>query len=112
MRLTLRTRIAAAILAAVLVTDALAIWAVNNRIQTGARRESATQTRAQSARMQELYRQRAQTLAAEGEAVSFYPAVIQALADGNAKPLLAWSGQLAAQQQLYVTVVDAKGTVI
>jgi signal transduction histidine kinase len=112
MRLDLRTRIMAAILAAVVATDLLAAWAVNDRILAGARREADTQARAHAARTRALYAERGATLAAEGEAVSLYPAVITALAEGNAQPLLRWSGQVAALQAIAVTVTDAAGRVI
>src|SRR5436190_1956348 len=112
MRFTLRTRIAAAVLAAVLLTDALAVWVVNDRIDAGAARESDAQTRAQTAQARALYEQRAATLAAESEAVSLYPAVRDALAGANAKPLLSWSGEVTARQNTAVTVVDASGKVI
>jgi signal transduction histidine kinase len=112
MAMSLRTRILAAMLAAVVLTDALAIWAVNDRIVAGAQREAASQARARAAQVQALYAERAATLAAESEAVSLYPAVIAALADHNAKPLLQWSSQVATLQHASVTVVDATGLVI
>jgi two-component system, OmpR family, sensor histidine kinase VicK len=112
MRVSLRTKILAAILGAVLLTDALAVWAVNDRIEAGARRESDAQTRAQAAQTRALYDQRAATLAAEGEAISLYPAVIAAVTQGNAAPLLDWSSKLSTLQGLDVTVVDVSGKVI
>jgi signal transduction histidine kinase len=112
MRLSLRTKIMAAILVTVVATDALAAWAVNDRIQAGARREADRVAGAQAAQLQAVYQERAATLAAESEAVSLYPAVIAALADNNRAPLLAWSGQVAQRQQTNVTVVNADGAVI
>jgi two-component system phosphate regulon sensor histidine kinase PhoR len=109
---SLRTRILAAILAAVILTDLLAVWAVNDRMLAGVRREADNQARAQAAQVRALYAERAATLAAEGEAVSFYPAVITALGDGNATPLLQWSRQVAELQHTSVTIVDAAGRVI
>src|SRR5689334_9737040 len=112
MRLSLRAKIMAAILVAVIATDALAAWAVNDRIQSGARREADRVAGAQAAQLQALYQERAATLAAESEAVSLYPAVIAALADNNRAPLLQWSSQVAQRQQTNVTVMDASGAVI
>jgi signal transduction histidine kinase len=110
--LSLRTKILAAILAGVVLTDLLSVWVVNDRMEAGARREADSQARAHTAQAQALYAQRAATLAAEGEAVSFYPAVAAALADGNRVPLVQWSSQVAAAQGMRVTVLDANGTVI
>ncbi|HEV8639275.1 MAG TPA: ATP-binding protein [Chloroflexota bacterium] len=110
--MSLRFKLQAAFLASVLVIAALATWAVDDRITAGARREADRQARAQTERVRAMYEQRAATLAAEGEAVSLYPAVIAALADGNAHPLLQWSGQVAALQGTRVTVTDAAGRVI
>ena len=110
--MSLRTRITVAMLAVVALTVALAAWAVNDRIEAGARREADGQAMAQAAQVQELYKQRAATLAAEGEVVSLYPAVIAAIADGNAGPLRQWSGQVAQRQRTSVTVVDRNGRVV
>jgi signal transduction histidine kinase/HAMP domain-containing protein len=110
--MSLRAKIIIAVLAAVIVTEVLAAWAVNDRILAGARREADSQTHAQAAQIRALYEQRAETLVAQGEAVSLYPAVISALADGKAAPLIKWSGQVAARQNTKVTVTDAAGKVI
>jgi signal transduction histidine kinase len=111
-RLSLRTKIMMAVLAAVIATDALATWAVNSRLLAGARQEADSQAQAQMAQTRALLIERAATLAAEGEAVALYPAVITALVDGNPKPLLAWSGNVTAIQSIRVTVVDADGKVV
>src|SRR5215831_10691979 len=103
MTMSLRTQILTAMLAAVILTDAFAIWAVNDRIVAGAQREAASQARARAAQVRALYAERAATLAAESEAVSLYPAVIAALADHNAKPLLQWLSQVATLQHANVT---------
>jgi signal transduction histidine kinase len=110
--MSLRTKILLALLATVALTTALAGWAVNGRILAGARREADRQARAQAEQVRALYLQRGATLAAEGEAVSLYPAVIAALADGNAQPLLRWSAEVSALQGVHVTVTDATGRVI
>jgi two-component system sensor histidine kinase ResE len=102
----------AAILAVVILSDAAAAWAVNDRLTAGARREAEDQARAQAAQVRALFTQRAGTLAAEAEAVSLYPAVIAAIAGGNNKPLLQWSADVAALQGTRVTVVDATGKVV
>ncbi|MBV9601185.1 MAG: HAMP domain-containing protein [Chloroflexi bacterium] len=99
-------------LGAVLSTDALGTWAVNDRLLAGARQEANVQARTQVAQVHAVYAERAATLQAEGEAVSLYPAVIAALAGNNPAPLLQWSGQVAAVQGIDVTVVDAAGRVI
>jgi signal transduction histidine kinase len=99
-------------MAAVIATDALGTWAVNDRLVTGARREADAQAQAQLSQAKALYAQRVSTLAAEGEAVSLYPAVIQALVDNNPKPLLVWSGEVSKLQGWRVTVVDANGRVV
>ena len=112
MRLTLRAKILIAILTAVILTDALAVWAVNDRIQAGARREADAQARAQAAQARALAAERAATLAAESESIALYPAVIAAFAGANAAPLLRWSGDVTALQGTRVTVVDAGGTVL
>src|ERR1700730_7236210 len=111
-RLSLRTKILVAVLAAVIATDALATWAVNDRLLTGARQEADSQAHAQTAQTRALLAERAATLAAEGEAVALYPAVTTALVDNNPKPLLAWSAGVSAIQSIRVTVVDASGRVI
>src|SRR5690348_13133292 len=92
---SLRTRILGAILLAVLLTDLLAIWLVTDRVVAGAQREADSQAQLYSAEVRALYAERARTLAAEGEAVSFYPAVIAALEAGTVGPLLDWSSTLA-----------------
>jgi two-component system phosphate regulon sensor histidine kinase PhoR len=112
MRVSLRTKIMAALLAAVLLTVAFIAWVVNDRIETGARREAESQTQSQTSQVRALYDERAATLAAEGEAISLYPAVIAAIADGNATPLLAWSSAVSARQHTGVTVVDREGRVV
>src|SRR5579864_7459398 len=109
---SLRTRILMAVLAAIVTTDALAAWAVNDRLVSAARAEADLQARAQLAELQAVYAERAATLQAEGEAVSLYPAVIAALAGSNPAPLLQWSGQVASLQGIDVTVVDASGQVV
>jgi signal transduction histidine kinase len=108
----LRAKFVVTLLSFVLLTDTLALWAVNDRLEAGTRREADSQARAQTAQARTLYRERAATLAAAGEAVSLYPAVAAAIADGNPQPLLAWSQQVAARQGTGVTVVDAAGKVI
>lgn len=112
MRFSLRTKILIAVLTGVIATDALGTWAVNDRLLAGARQEADQQAQAQIAQARALYVERAATLAAEGEAVSLYPAVITALVDGNPKPMLQWSGQVATLQGIRVTVVDATGRVV
>jgi two-component system sensor histidine kinase ResE len=109
---SLRTKILAAILGAVAVTVVLGTWALNQHISAGAQREADGQARALTAQARALYRERAATLVAEGEAISLYPAVIGALADGNTRPLLQWAGQVAALQHTRVTVTDAHGNVL
>jgi signal transduction histidine kinase len=112
LRLSLRTKILSAVLAGVIATDALGTWAVNYRLVAGAQQEADQQARAQLAQVQAVYAERAATLAAEGEAVSLYPAVIAALVAANTAPLLQWSSQVAALQGIDVTVVNASGRVI
>ena len=112
MRFTLRTKIMVAILVAIVATVAAATWAVNSRIDAGARREADGQARAQTAQARALYNERAATLMAEGESIALYPAVIAAVQGGNAAPLLRWSGDVSASQSNRVTVVDANGRVI
>ena len=48
-RLSLRTKILVAVLAAVIATDVLATWAVNDRLLSGARQEADSQAQAQMA---------------------------------------------------------------
>jgi signal transduction histidine kinase/HAMP domain-containing protein len=64
------------------------------------------------AQIRAIYQERAATLVAEGEAVSLYPAVISALAEGNPSPLRQWAGQVASLQGTSVTVTDAAGKVV
>ena len=109
---SLRFKVLMAVLAAVAITDALAVWTVNRHISAGAEREAEAQARAQSSQAQAILGERLAGLLAEGEAVSFYPAVIAAIAEGNARPLLTWSSQVAKRQQTNVTVVDRDGKVI
>jgi signal transduction histidine kinase len=99
-------------MAAVIATDGLGTWAVSQRLQTGVQREADTQAQAQLLEARALYSERAATLAAEGEAVALYPAVIAALVDSNPKPLLQWSGEMNALQGLRVTVTDVNGRVV
>jgi signal transduction histidine kinase len=96
----------------VIATDALGTWAVNDRLLAGARQEADLQAQAQTMQAQAVYAERSATLAAEGEAVSLYPAVIAALVAGNPAPLLQWSSQVAALQGIDVTVADANGVVV
>src|SRR3712207_4822328 len=103
MHLSLRTKILLVVLAAVTLTDALALWAVGSRLQRGAQRAAAQQATAHAAQLGALYRERAATLVAEAEAVALYPAVIAAIAEGNRRPLLQWSEQLAQRQHTTVT---------
>jgi two-component system phosphate regulon sensor histidine kinase PhoR len=112
MRLSLRSKIMIAILAAVIATEALAVWAINRRIEAGASRESNAQAQAQAAQARALYTERANTLLAEGEAVSFYPAVIAAIEGQNAQPLLTWSSRVNTAQGSHVTVVNKDGKVV
>ena len=112
LRLSLRTKILIAVLAGIVATDLLGAVVVNDRLQAGAYEEASRQASAQAAQTQSLYEERAATLVAEGEAVSWYPAVISALVDHNATPFLAWSTRVVAAQNLAVTVVDANGTVV
>jgi two-component system, OmpR family, sensor histidine kinase VicK len=112
MRLSLRLKILVAILSAVVVTDVLAAWAINRRIEAGADREADAQARAQAAQARALYTERAATLTAEGEAVSLYPAVITAIDGGNAQPLLTWASRVSAKQGARVTVVGKDGRVV
>jgi signal transduction histidine kinase/HAMP domain-containing protein len=112
MTLSLRTKILVAILTAVIASDGIAIWLVHDRLRTGSRQEAERQGQARTEQVQALYREHTATLAAEGEAVSLYPAVIAAIGDGNAVPLLQWAGQVAMLQGKSVTVTDATGRVI
>lgn len=111
-RISLRTKILVAMLAAVVISNGLTMWVVHDRLLAGARREAARQASAQAAQVRALYSQRIATLAAEGEAISLYPAVISAIADGNATPFRQWSAQVATLQGISVTVTDATGRVI
>jgi signal transduction histidine kinase len=108
----LQYKILLAILATLLVGDILGTWVVQDRMQSGAQREVANQARARAQQVQSLYSERASTLRYEGEAVSLYPAVIAALVDKNPTPLRRWSAQVANQQGISVTVVDANGIVV
>ena len=60
--LSLRTRILFAVLAAIVATDALATWAVNDRLLAGARQEADSQAQAQMAQTRALLSERAATL--------------------------------------------------
>jgi two-component system phosphate regulon sensor histidine kinase PhoR len=111
-RLSLRTKILLVLLSFVFLAEGLAWWVVNDRLEAGLQREVDGQARAQLAQVRAVYQERATTLAATGEAVSLYPAVVTAIADHNPQPLLAWSAQVAARQGTNVTVVDATGKVI
>jgi hypothetical protein len=55
MRLSLRAKILVSILSAVVVTDLLAAWAINRRIEAGADREADAQARAQATQARALY---------------------------------------------------------
>lgn len=112
MRVSLRMKIQIAILAAVIVSDGVATWVVHDRLLAGTQREAARQAQAQAAQVHALYGEHVATLAAEGEAISLYPAVIAAIGDGNVAPLAQWSAQVAALQGRSVTVTDATGRVI
>jgi signal transduction histidine kinase len=112
MRVSLRIKILAAILAVILASDLVATWVVNDRLLAGAQREAESQARAETAQVTALYAERAATLAAEGEAISLYPAVLTALVEGNSRPLIQWSSQVTALQGTSVTVTDASGRVI
>jgi len=109
---SLRTKILVAILATVVVSNGLTMWVVHDRLLAGARREAARQAYAQAAQVRALYNQRIATLTAEGEAISLYPAVISAIADGNVMPLRQWSAEVAKIQGIGVTLTDATGRVI
>jgi signal transduction histidine kinase len=108
----LRTKFLIAMLATLLVSDLLGTWVVQDRLQAGAQREAANQARARARQVQSLYAERANTLAAEGEAMSLYPAVIAALVDNNPVPFRRWSSQVSNLQGTSVTVTDANGTVV
>ena len=108
----LRTKILLAILLTLLAGDVLGTLIVQNRFQSGAQRETANQALARAQQVQSLIDERDATLRAEGEAISLYPAVIQALVDNNPVPLRRWSGQVASLQGTSVTVTDANGTVV
>lgn len=111
-RISLRTKILVAILAGVIISNGLTIWVVRDRLLAGTRREAARQAYDQAAQVHALYSQRIATLTAEGEAISLYPAVISAIAEGNVTPFLQWSTQVAMLQGIDVTVTDATGRVI
>src|SRR5262249_17360369 len=85
---------------------------VRARFLEGAQRETANQAHARAQQVQSLYLERAATLKAEGEAISLYPAVIQALVDNNPVPLKRWSGQVANLQGTSVTVTNTNGQVV
>src|SRR5918992_4906454 len=110
MKFSLRSKILLTIIAVVVAIAALGTWGVNDLIMDGAQREAESQAQAHLA--QALYDQHAATLAAEGRAVSLYPAVIDAVRKINADPLLRWSKEVSAQQGKSVTVTDADGKVI
>jgi len=110
--MSLRTKILIAILGSVLVTVLLATWVVGDRLQDGATRETYRQGRARGALTSALYRERAATLVANAEAVALYPAVIAAVDGHNAQPLVQWSQDVAAQQQIHVKVFDATGAAL
>ncbi len=110
--MSLRTRLLVAMGVMVVTAVGLAGWLSSTRLDAGARREVATQARARTAQARALYLQRAATLSAEAESISLYPAVITAISDGNAAPLLTWSGEVSRRQGVSVTVVDAGGRVI
>jgi two-component system sensor histidine kinase VicK len=108
----LRTKILLAIVGTLLVSDALVTWVVLDRFQAGAQREVASQAEARADQVQALIDERTSTLEKEGEAISLYPAVIQALVGNNPTPLMTWSGQVANLQGTSVTVTDPQGTVV
>jgi signal transduction histidine kinase len=108
----LQTRILLAILVTLLVGDVLGTLVVQQGFRSGAQREAQAQAAARAQQVQSLYRERAATLTAEGEAISLYPAVIAALVDDNPGPLRRWSGQVARLQGTSVTVTDARGRVV
>ena len=108
----LRTKLLLALLSTLLLGDVLGTWVVQDRLQNGVQREAVAQARARARQVQSLYTERAATLEAAGEATSLYPAVIQALVDGNPAPFKRWSSQVANLQGTSVTVVDAAGKVV
>ena len=108
----LRSKILLAMLSILLAGDLLAVWIVQERLQAGAEREAANQARARALQVQAVYAERADTLQAESEAISLYPAVISALVDNNPVPLRRWSAQVAQLQGKSVTVTDASGSVV
>jgi signal transduction histidine kinase len=112
LRFSLRTKILMAVLAGVIATDVLGTLVVNDRLLAGAQQEADAQALAQMTQVQDLYAERAATLAAESEAVSLYPAVMTALVGNNPTPLLQWSGSVSALQGIDVTVVDSSGRVV
>jgi hypothetical protein len=107
--MSLRTRILGAILGAVVVAVLVTTWVVNDRIADGAVREAQRQARGRSALTGALYTERLTTLVANAEAVALYPAVIAAVNDRNAQPLVRWSDDLTTQQQIHVKVFDVTG---
>lgn len=112
MYVSLRAKIMAALLALLVAGDGLATWVVHARLVAGSQREADRQARDRAAQVRALYDERLATLAAEGEAISLYPAVIAAIGDNNPAPLRQWAGQVAALQGTSVTVTDAAGKVI
>jgi two-component system sensor histidine kinase ResE len=110
--MSLRTKILGAILGAVVLAIVLTTWVLNDRIVAGATREAQRQARERGALTTSLYTERASTLVANAEAVALYPAVIAAVDGRNAQPLVRWSNDVTAQQQLHVKVFDVNGTAI
>jgi signal transduction histidine kinase len=108
--MSLRTRILGAILGAVVVAIILTTWVINDRIVEGATREAQRQARDRGLMTTALYAERAQTLVANAQAVALYPAVIAAVDGRNAQPLVRWSNDVTAQQQIHVKVFDVNGT--
>jgi signal transduction histidine kinase len=108
----LRTKILLAIVGTLLVSDALVTWVVLDRFNGGAQREVASQAEARADQVQALIDERTATLEKESEAISLYPAVIQALVGNNPAPLMTWSGQVANLQGTSVTVTDPRGIVV
>ncbi len=108
----LRTKILLAIVGTLLVGDVLVTWVVLDRFNAGAQREVASQAEARADQVQALIDERTSTLEKEGEAISLYPAVIQALVGSNPAPLMTWSAQVANLQGTSVTVTDPRGIVV
>jgi hypothetical protein len=108
--MSLRTGILITVLASVVATDLLATWAVNDRLQDGARRLADSQARGRAAMTLALVDERLATLAADAEAIALYPAVISAVESRNTPPLVRWADDVAAQQGIHVKVFDAQGT--